>query len=117
MQFNQVFTNLLDNAIKYMGSGPRKQVHITCDAHGDRYRFSVRDSGLGIAPKDQEKVFRLFARAAPSGAAGEGVGLATVRAIVNRHSGRIWVESILGEGSTFYFTLPQHPVGAHAAPT
>lgn len=119
VQLNQVFTNLVDNAIKYMGAGPRKQIRITCDAHGDRYRFSVRDSGPGIAPKDQEKVFRLFARAAPNDSTGEGVGLATVRAIVNRHGGRIWVESILGEGSTFHFTLPQNAAGARlaAAPT
>ncbi len=109
VQLNQVFTNLVDNAIKYMGTRARKEIRITCDTHGDRYRFNVRDSGPGIAPKDQEKVFRLFARAAANGSPGEGVGLATVRAIINRHGGRIWVESILGEGSTFSFTLPQSP--------
>ncbi|MBI3786413.1 MAG: HAMP domain-containing histidine kinase [Deltaproteobacteria bacterium] len=107
-QLNQVFTNLIDNAIKYMGDVPRKEIAIRCTTQGDRYRFAVCDSGPGIEPKDREKVFRLFARLAPNGsAAGEGVGLATVRAIINHHGGRIWVDSTPGQGSTFYFTLPK----------
>jgi signal transduction histidine kinase len=109
VQLNQVFANLIDNAAKYMGHSPRRRVAISCIADGDRYRFAVRDSGPGIEAKDREKVFRLFARLAPNGTAGEGVGLATVRAIVNRHGGRIWVDSTPGDGSTFYFTLPQDP--------
>jgi len=109
VQLNQVFANLIDNAIKYMGTRQRKQITITCDTSGDRYRFGVHDTGPGIDVKDREKVFRLFARIAPNGSAGEGVGLATVRAIVNRHGGRVWVESTPGEGSTFYFTLPRQP--------
>jgi signal transduction histidine kinase len=109
VQLNQVFTNLVDNARKYMGASPRKRITISCSTTGDRYRFAVSDTGPGIAPKDQEKVFRLFARLAANGASGEGVGLATVRAIVNRHGGRIWVESVPGDGCTFYFTLPKAP--------
>lgn len=113
VQLSQVFANLFDNAIKYMGDGPRRQISVSCSTQGDRYRFAVRDTGCGIAPKDQEKIFRLFARASASGgAAGEGVGLAAVRAIVNRHGGRIWVESAPGAGSTFYFTLPRAPSAA-----
>ena len=109
VQLNQVFTNLIDNAAKYMGQSPRRLIAISCVAEGDRYRFAVRDSGPGIEAKDREKVFRLFARLAPNGTSGEGVGLATARAIVNRHGGRIWVDSTPGDGSTFYFTLPQDP--------
>jgi signal transduction histidine kinase len=109
VQLNQVFTNLVDNAIKYMGDGHAKRIAIHCSLQGERFRFAVSDTGCGIALKDQEKVFRLFARAAANGSAGEGVGLATVRAIVNRHGGRIWVDSTPGEGSTFFFTLPRKP--------
>jgi signal transduction histidine kinase len=104
VQLNQVFTNLVDNAIKYMGTSQRRRIDITCTKKGDRYRFAVKDTGPGIAVKDQEKVFRLFARLGTNGTTGEGVGLATVRAIINRHGGRIWVESVPGDGSTFYFT-------------
>ncbi len=117
VQLNQVFTNLVDNAVKYMGPSSRKRIDISCSRHGERYRFAVNDTGPGIAPKDQEKVFRLFARLGANGASGEGVGLATVRAIVNRHGGRIWVESTPGDGCTFYFTLPcaqELPAGAGA---
>jgi signal transduction histidine kinase len=120
VQLNQVFTNLVDNAVKYMGKSEQKRIDITCSTRGDRFRFAVRDTGPGIAPKDQEKVFRLFSRLAGNGSSGEGVGLAAVRAIVNRHGGRIWVESTPGDGSTFYFTLPREPsveagVGARSA--
>lgn len=109
VQLNQVFTNLIDNAVKYMGQSPRRLIAISCTTERDRYRFAVRDSGPGIEAKDREKVFRLFARLAPNGTAGEGVGLATTRAIVNRHGGRVWVDSTPGDGSTFYVTLPRDP--------
>lgn len=107
VQINQVLTNLVDNAIKYMGDRPVKRISITCVPQGDRYRFGVEDTGPGISPKDKEKVFRMFARLAPNASQGEGIGLAAVRAIVNRHGGRIWVESTVGVGSAFYFTLPK----------
>ncbi|MBI4515782.1 MAG: CHASE3 domain-containing protein [Deltaproteobacteria bacterium] len=107
LQLNQVFTNLIDNAIKYMGQRPLKRISIYVSVSDDRYRFAVQDSGPGIAPKDQEKVFRMFARLNPSASAGEGIGLAVVRAIVNHHGGRIWVESTPEVGTTFYFTLPR----------
>lgn len=108
VQINQVLTNLVDNAIKYMGERPTKRIAIACAQQGDRYRFAVQDTGPGISPKDKEKVFRMFARLAPNASQGEGIGLAAVRAIVNRHGGRIWVESAVDVGSTFFFTLPIH---------
>jgi signal transduction histidine kinase len=107
VQLSQVFANLIDNAVKYMGDRVERHVRIECTTVGDRFCFAVRDTGPGIGAKDQEKIFRLFARLSPNGVAGEGVGLAMVRAIINRHGGRIWVESTPGEGSTFFFTLPR----------
>jgi signal transduction histidine kinase len=115
-QLNQVLTNLVDNAIKYMGDRPEKHIAVTCSSVGDRYRFAVQDTGPGISRDNKEKVFRMFTRLAPGQAKGEGIGLAAVRTIVNRHRGRIWVESTEGVGSTFYFTLPKNPDGASPAP-
>jgi signal transduction histidine kinase len=112
VQLNQVLTNLIDNAIKYMGDRPTKRIAVGCTQDGDRYRFAVSDTGPGIAPKDRDKVFRMFTRLDPGATQGEGIGLAAVRAIVNRHGGRIWVESTPDVGSTFYFTLPQQPAAA-----
>jgi signal transduction histidine kinase len=115
-QLNQVVTNLVDNAIKYMGDRPEKHIALTCSSVGDRYRFAVQDTGPGISRDNKEKIFRMFTRLAPGQAKGEGIGLAAVRTIVNRHRGRIWVESTEGVGSTFYFTLPKNPDGAPPRP-
>jgi signal transduction histidine kinase len=115
-QLNQVVTNLVDNAIKYMGDRSEKHIAITCSSLGDRYRFAVQDTGPGISRDNKEKVFRMFTRLAPGQAKGEGIGLTAVRTIVNRHRGRIWVESTEGVGSTFYFTLPKNPDGAPPKP-
>lgn len=112
VQLNQVLSNLVDNAVKYMGERPTKRISILASADGDRYRFAVQDTGPGISPTDKEKVFRMFARLDPTKSQGEGIGLTAVRTIVNRHGGRIWVESEVGVGSTFYFTLPKHAESA-----
>jgi signal transduction histidine kinase len=116
IQLNQVVTNLVDNAIKYMGDRSVKQITVGCSPQGDRYRFEVRDTGPGISRENKEKVFRMFTRLAPTESAGEGIGLAAVRTIINRHRGRIWVESAEGIGSTFYFTLPRNVEGAPPMP-
>ena len=71
------------------------------------YRFFVRDNGPGIRPEDRDKVFRLFMRLGGNGVAGDGVGLAAVRKIVEKHGGKLWVDSEVGKGSTFWFTLPR----------
>ncbi len=115
VRLNQVFSNLVDNAIKYMPAQPGMGIVIGCEEERDYYRFFVRDTGAGIRPEDQDKIFRLFTRVGGHGVPGDGIGLAAVRKIVEKHGGRIWVQSQLDVGSTFYFTLPQ-PAEDHACP-
>jgi signal transduction histidine kinase len=107
VRLNQVFSNLVDNAIKYMGDSTRREIAIGMRAgNGAGPVYFVSDSGPGIPPENHETVFRLFRRLANGAAVpGEGLGLAMVRKIVEKHGGRIWVESAPGEGSTFCFTL------------
>jgi len=104
----QVFQNLIDNAIKYMGDGPLRQIHVGCVAHVTEAEFYVRDTGIGIEPEDLDKVFFVFRRGKNTQAqniAGKGVGLASVKSIVETYNGKIWVESTLGQGTTFRFTI------------
>ena len=111
----QVFQNLLSNAIKYMDK-PAGLVCIGCVEAGAFWRFHVRDNGPGIEEKDQQRVFQLFETLKPRDQADStGVGLAVVKKAVEMYGGRVWIESKLGEGSTFYFTLPQPPAAAKAA--
>jgi signal transduction histidine kinase len=108
-RLTEVLQNLIDNSIKYMGRDANPQIEIgqNSDESG-RPVFFVRDNGIGIAPNHHERVFGLFNKL-DSQSAGSGIGLAIVKRIVEVHGGRIWVESELGKGSTFYFTLPQSP--------
>jgi signal transduction histidine kinase len=107
VRLNQVFSNLIDNAVKYMPEREAARIEIGCDAANGKYRFFVRDNGAGIRREDHDRIFRLFTRVGPNGQAGEGVGLTAVRKIIDKHGGRIWVESELGQGTTFRFTLPR----------
>ncbi len=106
-QIRILFQTLLDNALKFQ-SGSTPEVHIGATRRDDRFwQFYLRDNGIGIAAENMEKVFGLFKRLhGQNEFEGSGLGLALCRKIVDRHGGQIWVESILGEGSTFYFTLP-----------
>ena len=110
-RLRMVFQNLIDNAIKYMGNGPRRCIRIGYrePAGGEQgMEFYVADSGMGIDSEDLARVFRVFRRGKNSAAEnvpGKGVGLATVKSIIETYDGRIRVESEAGKGSTFRFTL------------
>jgi signal transduction histidine kinase len=105
-QLGQLLQNLIGNAIKYRGQGP-VQIHVGCARVGEMWRFAVQDNGIGIDPEYAERVFVIFQRLhTRQEYPGTGIGLAVCKKIVERHGGRIWVESAEGKGSTFYFTLP-----------
>jgi len=106
-RIEQVFHNLVSNAIKYMDK-PQGEVHIACADAGPDWRFSVSDNGPGIEARHFEKIFQLFQTLAPRDRVeSTGVGLALVKKIVEMYHGRIWIESVPGSGTTFWFTLPK----------
>ncbi|MBM4258270.1 MAG: hypothetical protein FJ147_20540 [Deltaproteobacteria bacterium] len=105
-QLLQLFQNLLSNAIKFRGHAS-PVVHIDAMQHNDMWRFAIRDNGIGISQTDTTDIFGIFRRLhTRQEYAGSGLGLAMCKRIVERHEGKIWVESHVGQGSTFFFTLP-----------
>jgi len=105
-QLVQLLQNLIGNAIKFRGR-ERPHVHVGAQATATEWVFAVRDNGIGIAPEYFERIFVIFQRLhARDEYPGTGIGLAVCRRILDRHGGRIWVESEPGRGSTFYFALP-----------
>ncbi len=105
-RMQQVFQNLLSNAIKYMDK-PAGRIRVACSDEGTQWKFSVADNGPGIKQQHFGKIFQLFQTLAPRDRVeSSGVGLALVKKIVEMYGGQVWVESIFGEGSTFFFTLP-----------
>jgi signal transduction histidine kinase len=102
----QLFQNLLSNAIKYRRPDVSPSIKISASREGALWLISVQDNGIGIEPEWYERIFQPLQRRHGMDVAGSGIGLATCKKIVTRAGGRIWVESEVGVGSTFYFTLP-----------
>ncbi len=101
----QVFQNLIRNSIRYRGDAvPR--IHISAVRAGERWLFQVRDNGIGIDKTDAERVFDMFGLLDGKGVPGTTIGLALCRKVVERHGGRMWVESEAGQGAAFRFTIP-----------
>ncbi len=106
-RIQQLFHNLVSNAVKYMDK-PQGEIEVGWADEGSQWRFHVRDNGPGIAERHFERIFQLFQTLAPRDRVeSTGVGLALVKKIVEMYQGRVWLESELGKGTTFYFTLPK----------
>lgn len=101
-----VFQNLLSNAIKYRREGTRPEISVSAKRDGDFWVFSVRDNGIGIGREHLDGVFEVFRRLHGHEIAGNGIGLALCRKVIEAQGGTIWVESETGKGSIFYFSLP-----------
>ncbi|MFQ5909525.1 MAG: PAS domain S-box protein [Thermoplasmata archaeon] len=105
-QLTQLFQNLIGNSIKFRGEGPPR-IDLSAEQEGDEWVFSVQDNGIGIEHQYSERIFEVFQRLhSRAKYSGSGIGLAICKKIIERHGGRIWVESEPGRGSTFYFTIP-----------
>jgi light-regulated signal transduction histidine kinase (bacteriophytochrome) len=103
---SQVFTNLIDNALKYRQSGLQLKLVISGCVEEGRAVYCVADNGIGIAPEHQGKIFEIFHRLNPNSLAGEGLGLTIAQRVLEREGGKIWVEGREGTGSNFYVSLP-----------
>jgi PAS domain S-box-containing protein len=109
IQMAQLFQNLIGNAIKFHGQEP-PCIHVSVRPAGEVWIIAVKDNGIGIDPRFSERIFVLFQRLHDrSEYPGTGIGLAICKRIVERHQGKIWVDSEPGRGATFYFTLPAQP--------
>jgi len=107
VQLGQLFQNLVGNALKFSGEGPVR-ISLEAERRGDQWEIIVRDNGIGIDPRDADRIFIIFQRLhTRQEYEGTGIGLAICKRIVERHGGRIWVESQAGQGAAFHFTIPE----------
>jgi len=107
LQIIRVFQNLIENAVKFKNKTELPKIHISCTKHNNMYQFSVADNGIGMEMKFKESVFIIFQRLhSVKDYPGTGIGLSICKRIIERHGGAIWFESIVNEGTTFYFTIP-----------
>ncbi len=109
MELKRLFLNLISNAIKFRKEDITPVIEIAVEERNTEWLFSIKDNGIGIEEKYQEKIFIIFQRLhAVDMYGGTVIGLASCKKIVSLHDGKIWIESSLGEGSTFYFTISKH---------
>jgi two-component system, chemotaxis family, sensor kinase Cph1 len=106
MQINQVFSNLIDNALKYSSPKRAAVIQVSGKTVNGRSLYAVQDNGIGIAPEHQKRIFEIFHRLNPAAVEGEGLGLTIVQKILERQQGEVWVESTPDAGSTFIVCLP-----------
>jgi len=112
----QVFQNLIGNALKFHPAGVSPHIQVSAREEQGSWIFAVSDNGIGIQPQHFERIFRIFERLHGADQyGGSGVGLAITQRIVERHGGRVWVESTPGEGSTFFFSLPPRVAAKNAS--
>lgn len=109
-QIIAVFANLIENSIQFRREQP-PEVHVSATSDENFWVLTVKDNGLGIAPRHRKRIFAVFTRAHQLANPGPGVGLAIVRRIVENHQGRVWIDSEVGRGTTVSFTLPQGECG------
>lgn len=108
LALEQVFGNIIDNAVKYLDESRPGKIHVGVKQLPWETVFSIRDNGRGIEGKDYQKVFDIFRRASNAGEVrGAGMGMAFVKAVVRKMGGRIWFDSVIGQGTTFYFSIPR----------
>jgi signal transduction histidine kinase len=112
VQLSQVFQNLIGNALKFHGKRP-PQIRVGAEPAGEMWRFSVADNGIGIAKESGGRIFQMFQRLhTREEYEGTGIGLAIAKRIVERHGGQIWFDSVLDQGTTFYFTIAKANEGS-----
>jgi signal transduction histidine kinase len=109
IQLAQVLQNLVNNAIKFQQECAPPKITITCTTLAEFHQFSVEDNGIGIEEKFFDRIFTLFQRLHGAQFDGTGLGLSICKRMIDRHRGQMWVESTVGKGSIFHFTIPIEP--------